>query len=101
MLLFDVARLYYIENLDQEKIGKKLSISRSQISRYLNKAREEGIVEITVNPPLSEELEILAEKVKEKLGLREAYVAPSGINTDEEINNSLALYAAHIFENKC
>lgn len=101
MLLFDVARLYYIENMDQKEIGQKLSISRSQISRYLNKAREAGIVEIKVNPPVSEELDMLSVSLKKRLSLKQAFVAPSSSNIEEEMINSLGLFAAHVFEGTC
>ena len=45
-----VARLYYIDGLDQSAIAGIVGLSRSQISRMLAHAREMGIVRISVDP---------------------------------------------------
>lgn len=47
--LIQIADLYYNQNKSQDVIAKELFISRSKISRLLIKAREIGIVEITVH----------------------------------------------------
>ena len=44
--LVEVARLYYEQNLTQTEIGRKLSLSRSTVSRMLQRARDTGIVTI-------------------------------------------------------
>jgi len=49
--LYEVARLYYEQNMTQEEIAKRLFISRSGISRLIKQARDEGVVEITVHTP--------------------------------------------------
>lgn len=49
--LYEVARLYYEQNMTQEEIAKRLFISRSGISRLIKQAREEGVVEITIHYP--------------------------------------------------
>ncbi|MHB8808129.1 MAG: sugar-binding domain-containing protein, partial [Anaerolineaceae bacterium] len=49
--LYEVARLYYEQNMTQEEIAKRLFISRSGISRLIKQAREEGVVEITIHTP--------------------------------------------------
>ena len=43
-----IARMYYVEELGQHEIASILGISRSQISRLLSRARELGIVRISV-----------------------------------------------------
>lgn len=43
-----VATLYYFEGLTQAEIAKKVGVSRPLISKLLNKARENGIVEIYI-----------------------------------------------------
>lgn len=48
-LLEEVASLYYEERRTQSEIADQLFISRSQISRLLQEAQEQGIVEIRVN----------------------------------------------------
>ena len=49
--LFQIAQMYYEQNLTQEEIAKKLYISRSNISRMLKQARDVGIVEIMIHYP--------------------------------------------------
>jgi len=51
-LLVRVAELYYMEGLTQEAIAQMLDLSRPQVSRYLKRARELGIVEIRIMSPL-------------------------------------------------
>jgi deoxyribonucleoside regulator len=51
-LLAEVAQHYYLEDLTQEQIARSLGVSRSQVSRMLKEAREQGIVEIRVHHPL-------------------------------------------------
>lgn len=48
-LLVKVAKLYYFEELTQAEIARKLGVSRPIISKMLQKARSEGIVEIKVH----------------------------------------------------
>ncbi len=62
--LSKIARLYYFSNLNQQQIADKLSISRSKVSRYLDKARKDKVVEIKINSPVEayEELELEVEK---------------------------------------
>ena len=50
--LADVAQQYYLEDLTQEQIARRLSVSRSNVSRMLKEARERGIVEIRIHHPL-------------------------------------------------
>lgn len=47
-LLADVARLYYVEHLSQGEIASKLSMTRSNVSRVLQAARESGVVEVKI-----------------------------------------------------
>lgn len=47
--LIKIAKMYYFEELTQAKIAKKLGVSRPVISKMLQRAREEGIVEIRIH----------------------------------------------------
>ncbi len=49
--LVSVAKAYYEQNATQQEIAETLNISRSQISRYLDEARELGVVQIHVITP--------------------------------------------------
>ena len=50
-LLYEVAKLYYIDELKQESIGRRLKISKYKVSRILKKAKDEGIIKIQVYKP--------------------------------------------------
>ena len=47
--LISVAKMYYEENLTQNDIAARMGISRPSVSKLLTRARECGIVSITVN----------------------------------------------------
>ena len=47
-LLYKVSYLYYIEDLKQESIARRLKISRYKVSRVLKKAKNEGLIKIQV-----------------------------------------------------
>ena len=68
-LLAEVARLYYIEDLNQEQIAQRVGGSRSNISRMLREARSRGLVEIRIRTPLTS-VPRLQEALKTRLGLR-------------------------------
>ena len=42
--LYQVARLYYEEELTQEQIAGQIGLSRQKVQRLLDSARKEGIV---------------------------------------------------------
>ena len=46
-----VAKLYYIEDLKQESIGRRLKMSKYKVSRILKRARDNGLVKIQVLSP--------------------------------------------------
>lgn len=73
-LLTEIAILYYQQNTTQEEISKKFGISRAKVSRLLRRAREEGIVEISVkfHPVHSAQLE---QRLMERFNLKRALIA--------------------------
>lgn len=50
-LLSKVSKLYYEQGLTQQEISERLHLSRPKVSRLLQRAREDGIVQITVVSP--------------------------------------------------
>lgn len=75
--LYNIAKLYYLDNLGQQEIAKKTGISRPQISRMLKEARETGIVNITINKPFVVEDSYLSERLKELLGIQHVKIVSS------------------------
>jgi len=55
----EIASLYHYQNVTQEELSRRFSMSRAKVSRLLKRAREEGVVEIRVHqhPGVSSELE--------------------------------------------
>ncbi len=93
--LTEVARAYYLENRTQEEISKSLGISRSQVSRYLTEARQEGIVQVRIVEPYSYESS-LGKKIQERYPhLKHVIVAPIFDNSSEAIQSSIGRYASN------
>jgi len=74
--LSKAAQLYYIEEIGQQQIAKRLNVSVASVSRALAKARQLGIVRITIHADADDysRLEIAMEQ---RFGLRECLLVPS------------------------
>ncbi|KZL89096.1 sugar-binding transcriptional regulator [Clostridium magnum] len=85
-LVVKICKLFYKDNMSQKDISLALGISKPQVCRMLNFAKENHIVEFTINNPYSQEFQ-LEEKLIEKYSLKEAFVFNfSYQNQDEAIN---------------
>jgi len=73
--MYAAARLYYDEGLTQHEVAKRLSVSRSTVSRLLQLARDNDIVRIEVRAP-SPAAGLSADLAAE-LGLQRAIVVPA------------------------
>ena len=49
--LAQAAFLYYVEGLSQEQVARQLGVSRSNVSRMLTSAREQGLVRFEIDYP--------------------------------------------------
>lgn len=74
-LLVKISQLYYEQGLTQSAISKKMGIYRTTISRYLKKARDEGIVTIKVND--DNETYQLESELEQYFNLKEVIVVPT------------------------
>jgi deoxyribonucleoside regulator len=84
-LVIKTCKLFYEDNMSQKDISSSLGISKPQVCRMLNFAKENHIVEFTINNTYSQEFE-LEEKLIEKYSLKEAFVFNFPYqNTDEAI----------------
>ncbi len=83
-ILTRIAGLYYIENQTQQKIAERLNISRTKVSRYLDKARKEKIVEIKINLQ-KEDYSNLENSIEKKFNLRECIIVPTYENMEETL----------------
>jgi DNA-binding transcriptional regulator LsrR (DeoR family) len=72
-LLVKIAQLYYLDDLTQLQISRRLGLSRQKVQRLIRTAREKGIVQITIQPAwnMSEDLE---RQLERRFSLQEARV---------------------------
>lgn len=89
----EVAKLYYIDELDQKEIAKKLDVSRPTVSRLLQYARENQIVNIAIHNPYAKAIE-LGEVLSEKYGA-EVVVVPDNYDDLEDPLEAVTAYAAN------
>jgi DNA-binding transcriptional regulator LsrR (DeoR family) len=92
-----VARLYYIERLNQTEIGHQLNTSRSTVSRLLQEAHDRGIVKISIEYPWDRDEE-LEKKLMDAFGLRAARVLVAYNQDQEEIRRGMGKLAADYFD---
>ncbi|WP_374712507.1 sigma factor-like helix-turn-helix DNA-binding protein [Symbiobacterium terraclitae] len=71
-----VAWMYYDEGLTHEKIARRLSLSRVAVTRLLQRARREGIVQIQITRPLPVQFQ-LERELEAAFGLKRAIVVPT------------------------
>jgi DNA-binding transcriptional regulator LsrR (DeoR family) len=51
MLLADIARAYYLDDLSKVDIAARFDVSRFQVAKLLKQAREQGVVSIEIHDP--------------------------------------------------
>ncbi len=106
-ILYEVSKLYYVENRNQAEIARKIGISRPQVSRYLKRAKEIGIVEIKLNIPEDDDSNYMEERLKEILNLKTVFITPKTANVSDEEDrikklgfNSIKFISKLIMESK-
>ena len=88
-----VAKLYYQYNFNQQQIAKEIGISRPGVSRLLQHARDEGIVEIKINDPEKKATD-LENKLKDKYQLDKVIIVPGENSELHSIIKNLGKAAA-------
>lgn len=96
-LMVRIAYLYYHEGLTHERIAKKLRMSRVAVTRLLQKAREEEIVQIRITRalPLEYELETALEKT---FHLKKAIVVNTASSREDTLDAIGGKGAEHLRE---
>ncbi|MED4122668.1 sugar-binding transcriptional regulator [Halalkalibacterium halodurans] len=87
-LIVKVASLYYFEGWTQAQVAKKIGVSRPVISKLLNKAKEQGIVEIYIKDENIHTVE-LEQRLEKKYHLKEAIVVPTSGLTQDMIKRAI------------
>lgn len=96
-LLASVAHLYYNQELTQNQIAERLFTSRSKVSRLLQEAREEGVVEIIIHEPWDRATE-LEEALKQSFGLHDVRVLNVRSDRDEDTLKRVGELAAYYLD---
>jgi lsr operon transcriptional repressor len=74
-LLLRVAWFYYKDELTQDEIARRLSVSRASVGRMLDRARKVGLVSINLNADHLDAFEV-SRQLRGTFGLAEALVIP-------------------------
>lgn len=86
--IIEAAKLYYLLDYNQHEIAQKIGVSRPTVSRFLQLAKSEGIVEINIKDP-TENVENLSTKLEQKFKLKKAVVVSIPQFEDHIIKNYL------------
>ncbi|MFD1672335.1 sugar-binding transcriptional regulator [Agrilactobacillus yilanensis] len=92
-----VSRAYYLDGWSQTEISKKLNLSRPTISRLLQFAKDNGIVEIKINDPF-QNIDSLKDQLIQKYGLKKVIIASQTNNDENTILENLGQEAANYLE---
>lgn len=99
-----VAKLYYEMNLTQKDISERLPYSRATISRILDTAYKQGIIQVKVNYPISS-LQQLEDQIKDKFSLEKVFVSPVYVEDDalilDDVGRAVAHYLYEICQDNC
>lgn len=91
--VIEAAKLYYLLDYNQNEIARMLGVSRPTVSRFLQQAKSDGIVQITIKDP-TEDVEKLGKQLEEKYGLKKVVVATIPQYENHIIKNYLGEKAA-------
>jgi deoxyribonucleoside regulator len=91
--IVEAARLYYQLDYSQQEIAKRLGVSRPTVSRLLQQAKADGIVQITIMDP-AEDNEVLALELARMYGLKKVLVVSIPEFDDQVVKEHLGKAAA-------
>jgi DNA-binding transcriptional regulator LsrR (DeoR family) len=99
-LMVKAAWLYYLEKRTQQQISGMLGISRMRVIRLLDKAKQTGIIKITMREDNIRRMK-LERKIIEAYALKDSFIIPTSADmTIPEINNAIADAAAMYIESR-
>jgi len=89
-LMTRIAWLYYQAGLNQEATAKRLGLTRARVNKLLSRARETGVVSITINHRDVGQLP-LEEKIRREFGLQFCIATPPLNITESDISSNKIL----------
>lgn len=93
--LYKIAQAYYEDALTQREIALRLGISRIKVSRLLQQARDEKIVQIAIVPPVDSHAD-LERALEKRFGLLEAVIVTPASYDQATVVAALGPAAAEI-----
>ena len=99
LLLAEVAEQYYVADLTQEQIARRLGVSRSNVSRMLKEARARGFVEIRVHHPL-QTVPDLQDRLRDRFGLSDCVVLAGSTTADDNTATKVGAAAARYLQRR-
>ena len=91
----EIARMYYEDGRTQDEIAKEFGTSRSTISRVLKRARDLGIVRISIVDPDSICSQVAAQ-LRKQLGLKRAVVVEGHPESDDLTRRDIGVKSAEL-----
>ncbi|MDO9087629.1 MAG: sugar-binding transcriptional regulator [Anaerolineaceae bacterium] len=99
-LIVIAAWLYYVERLTHEEIAEQLHMSRVSITRLLQRARADGVVQFTITRPLPAQFQ-LGNRIKEKYNLRSVTIAKTMSDPDDTVKEVCRYAAVELMKHLC
>jgi DNA-binding transcriptional regulator LsrR (DeoR family) len=96
-LMTKIARLYYESNRKQQEIADLLGLSQATVSRLFKRAKEEGVVRISVSVPKGVNAD-LEERLVQRFGLKDAIVVDCISPDENQIMREIGAAAAFYVE---
>jgi DNA-binding transcriptional regulator LsrR (DeoR family) len=97
LLMAGVARRYYLEQRSRVQIAEELGLSRFQIGRLLERARETGLVRIEIGLPDDLEMD-LSVQLQDRFGLRYCAVTQAPADSPESLRGSVGQAATSLLQ---
>ncbi len=96
-ILTKISILYYRDGLTHKQIADRLGLSRQKVGRFIERSKQEGVVNIQIKSPLlfATELETCLEKA---FNLKEALVVSPAAEGEDAIKEALGMAGAEFLE---
>lgn len=93
-LIHEVLSLYYCTEATQSDIARQLGSSTTKVNRLLKRARQEGMVQISLHTPF-QHLFDLEKRLEETFHIPEVVALPCGPGDTQDLLSALGAAAAH------
>lgn len=91
-----IAKMYYMEDMSQQKIAEKVNMSRSNISRILKSCKRLGIVEVRIHEASLRSFEV-KKKLMSRFGIETVIITPR-VADSEISSDNVGIAAARYVE---